>query len=341
MSYNKKRSSTTLLLVCIIAIMGFRDTGVFVNDFVLDTVRFIKGEEVGIVKETDLVYLIEKQGVSHQVPKDKMIRSTISDSEYVYEVVSRTEITKGIEGQPLRKLQPEEKVRALYLEEDYGIFKSEDGLKGYINLNDLEKVVKESITVGTSRVTKIVNNSNGKSYGLFRGKNVNIINYIDGHYIIVDKDGNQFKVTDKDITLDEKLEPISRGLSIGKSSKVDELLVAANKELGMPYVSGDTGNRGYDCSGLTYSLYLNTLDIRLPRDSRSQATAGTQVSKSELEAGDLVFFRTSGRNIGHVGLYIGDSKMIHASTSQRRMVVADINSSYFRQRYVTARRVLD
>lgn len=340
MNCNRKKSSATLLLVCILAIMGFKDTGVFVSDLVLDTARFIKGEEIGIVKETELVYLVEKEGTNHQVPKDKMIRSTKSDSEYVYEVLNRTEITKGIEGQPLRKLQVNEKVRAVYLEEDYGIFKSEDGLKGYISLNDLERVVEESITIATSRVTKIINNDEGKSYGLLRGKSVNIKNYIDGHYIIVDQEGNEFRATEKDITLG-KLEQATRGISIGDNSKVDMLLAAANQEIGKPYVSGDTGNIGYDCSGLTYSLYLNTLDIRLPRDSRSQATAGNHVSKSELEPGDLVFFRTSGKNIGHVGLYIGDNKMIHASTGQRRMTVADINSSYFSQRYVTARRILD
>lgn len=340
MNDGRKKSSVTLLLVCIIAIMGFKDTGVFVSDFVLDTVTFMKGEEVGIVKETNLVYLVEKQGASHEVPKSKMIRNTKSDSDHVYQVLNRTEITKGVEGQPLRKLQPEEQVKAVYIDEDYGIFKSEDGLKGYVSLNDLEKVVEDSITVGTSRVTKIIKN-NGKTYGLSRGRNVDVKDYTDGHYIIVDKEGNEFRVAEKDIMLEGKLEQTSRGISINRSSDADRLVAAAHKELGKPYVSGDTGSRGYDCSGLTYSLYLNTLDIRLPRDSRGQATAGSHVSKSNLEPGDLVFFRTSGPSIGHVGLYIGNNNMIHASTSQRKMIVTDIDTSYFAQRYVTARRIVD
>ncbi len=64
----------------------------------------------------------------------------------------------------------------------------------------------------------------------------------------------------------------------------------AHKALGKPYGSGGIGPDSYDCSGLTYSLYLKSAGIELERVSKDQATNGTPVKKSELIPGDLVFF---------------------------------------------------
>src|SRR5699024_11135820 len=108
-----------------------------------------------------------------------------------------------------------------------------------------------------------------------------------------------------------------------------------------PYRSSGTGKNGYDCSGLTYSLYLNNAGIELNRSSRDQVKNGVAVKKSELIPGDIVFFRTSGRGIGHVGLYIGDGNMIHASSGSKKVVITPIDSKWYKQRYVTARRIIN
>ena len=105
------------------------------------------------------------------------------------------------------------------------------------------------------------------------------------------------------------------------------------------YVYGDTGNKGYDCSGLTYSLFLNSMGIEIPRNSSAQSTIGIKVDKSGLAPGDLLFFTTSGKGISHVGIYIGEGNMIHASSSKARVSIDSIEDSYFSKRYVTARRV--
>jgi cell wall-associated NlpC family hydrolase len=111
--------------------------------------------------------------------------------------------------------------------------------------------------------------------------------------------------------------------------------------IGSPYKSGGTTARGFDCSGFT-SYIFDKMGIDLPRTSSSQAQAGTKVAKSDLQPGDLVFFDTIGGNnssVSHVGIYIGDGKFAHSSSS-RGVVTDKLNSSYYETRYVTARRVM-
>ena len=65
------------------------------------------------------------------------------------------------------------------------------------------------------------------------------------------------------------------------------------------------------------------------------------MKKEELVPGDLVFFRTSGTGIGHVGLYIGDNNMIHASSGRRQIMISSLDEAYYKQRYITARRIIN
>ena len=127
------------------------------------------------------------------------------------------------------------------------------------------------------------------------------------------------------------------------SNKVSDVIAYAKAQLGKPYVWGAQGPNSFDCSGFTYYVFKNKAVITLPRNSSAQSTYGKYVKKSELRAGDLVFFDTNGANNGavsHVGLYIGDGKMIHASYSQKKIVIDNFNASYYQKAYVNARRVL-
>ena len=127
------------------------------------------------------------------------------------------------------------------------------------------------------------------------------------------------------------------------SSSVNAVLNLAAKQLGKPYVWGAQGPSSFDCSGLTYYVYKNAAGVTLPRVSSDQSRYGTTVSKSNLKAGDLVFFDTSGSNNGavsHVGIYVGNGEMIHASSSKEKIVQVSIETSYWNNAYVRAKRVL-
>ncbi|HZK38376.1 MAG TPA: SH3 domain-containing C40 family peptidase [Clostridia bacterium] len=121
------------------------------------------------------------------------------------------------------------------------------------------------------------------------------------------------------------------------------------KYLGKRYSYGGNGPNSFDCSGFTsyilktyYGEYLKLKGINLPRTASSQATLGTPVSRANLQKGDLVFFDTAGRigdNIGHVGIYIGDGKIIHASSSRARIVIDNLSDSYYAARFMKAVRL--
>ncbi len=119
-----------------------------------------------------------------------------------------------------------------------------------------------------------------------------------------------------------------------------EIIHYAKSFLGTPYRYGGTTRNGVDCSGLVTAVYRE-FDISLPRSSADQSRVGDGVNRSNLEPADLVFFKTSGSGtISHVGIYIGDGKFIHASTSARKVRIDYLDDDYFRRRFRAARRVV-
>ena len=108
-------------------------------------------------------------------------------------------------------------------------------------------------------------------------------------------------------------------------------LAAARSKIGARYVWGAEGPNSFDCSGLVQWAFKQA-GVNLPRTSRVQATVGSHVAKSDLRPGDLVFFY---RPISHVGIYMGDGKVVHASSKKTGVKVSDLS----RMKFTTARRV--
>jgi cell wall-associated NlpC family hydrolase len=113
-----------------------------------------------------------------------------------------------------------------------------------------------------------------------------------------------------------------------------------NQVVGTPYLYGGTTVSGFDCSGFILYLLKKFNVDDLPRTSQSQAKKGTPVSKENLRSGDLVFFNTFGKGISHAGIYLGDNQFAHSSSS-KGVRVSKLSESYYKDRYVTARRVVD
>jgi cell wall-associated NlpC family hydrolase len=118
-------------------------------------------------------------------------------------------------------------------------------------------------------------------------------------------------------------------------------VIASGKEhIGTPYRYGAPAGITYafDCSSFVQYVF-NQFGVDLPRTSISQAYTGQKVDKAYLSVGDLVFFNTSGSGISHVGIYAGNGKMLHAS-SKKGITLSNMNSTYYSNKFVTARRVL-
>lgn len=107
----------------------------------------------------------------------------------------------------------------------------------------------------------------------------------------------------------------------GNSSRAQTAVSAALSKVGSSYVFGTVGPNSFDCSGLMSYAY-NQAGISLPRIASAQYGAGTRVSKSNLQPGDLVFFYSP---ISHVGMYIGNGQIVHAANPRSGVNVTNLN----------------
>ena len=123
----------------------------------------------------------------------------------------------------------------------------------------------------------------------------------------------------------------------------EDLVRTGEQFLSLPYLWAGTSGFGFDCSGFTYTIYKSH-GITIPRDSTVQATHGVFIEKADLAKGDLLFFATNeGKgSVHHVGMYIGDGKMIHAPNNKSPIEIINVfESAYWSLEYVGARRYID
>lgn len=126
---------------------------------------------------------------------------------------------------------------------------------------------------------------------------------------------------------------------VNAESISDSLINNSKKYIGTPYVFGaKSPTMGFDCSGFSQYVFEKT-GINLPRTTSEQYKIGESISKEDLIKGDLVFFETYRSGPSHLGIYIENNKFIHASTS-KGVTISSLNESYWKSRYIGARRVL-
>ena len=123
-----------------------------------------------------------------------------------------------------------------------------------------------------------------------------------------------------------------------KVDNIKELKKSAYGFLGTRYRFGGSSRSGIDCSSFVQKVF-GELEVSLPRTAREQFEVGNAVAPGDLQKGDLIFFSTYASYASHVGIYLGNNKMIHASSRDRRVVISSMNTSYYRSRFLGAKRI--
>lgn len=185
--------------------------------------------------------------------------------------------------------------------------------------------VRKGPSTKYSVIAKVYNNNTvyilESSNGWYKVKLANnIIGWVSGKYIVE----NNITSSNNNTT----------------SNNADSIIEVAYKQLGKPYVWGGNGPNSFDCSGLMAYAYKHGANINLPRTSRQQGDTGVSISKSQLQPADLIFFSSNGNTITHVGMYVGDGKMIHAPSNGQDVRIESIYSSYYTKTYVKSKRIL-
>lgn len=174
-----------------------------------------------------------------------------------------------------------------------------------------------------------------------------VVGSMDGVYGEVTAEAVRTLQKEKNLPVDGKISPelyktlIGRDLPVSRGAStatVRRLISSSFQYVGVPYWFGGTTPRGFDCSGFTRYVF-SQVGISLPRMADGQYSVGRPVSTEKLRPGDLVFFETYEPGPSHVGIYIGNSQFISA-TSSRGVVVADLFGYYWGERYIGARRVM-
>lgn len=224
---------------------------------------------------------------------------------------------------------------------------------GSFTVPQLNPTVAEAATVRYADTTAAVNfrtapSTSSKVLGVLKtGTRVEVLEVVNNSWVKVNYKNNKGYVSTKFL---KEVTSNSSNSSTNSSSKptssqsqagtADKIISAGQKYLGTKYQYGAKAGQTstFDCSSFVQFLYKQQ-GIDLPRSSRSQAKVGTSVTVSNLQKGDLIFFKTGGGSqIDHVAIYMGDGKILH--TIPKGGVQVSSFSGFWKKTAVSAKRVL-
>lgn len=345
----KRRVAALAIALMLVTSTAFADIGVLLKDVVLidkdgeSVTTFSQGTRVYVSEENENQFIISENNDEYYADKQDLL--IIKRRTRIFKVKSVPAVMylePSIDSNLVKKLELGEVIYLENIDDQFGLFKTEDQKKGYVLLSSLDEgfIEKDNISYGTATATMTVKNSENKYLHIRKADILYIKDFKDNQYIILDEEGNEFSVNPLLVSLNKDNLQASRSTFNRRSTtNVSKVIEYAYNSIGKSYVYGDIGKKGYDCSGLIYAAFLQ-IEVKLPRSSSTQAGSGIPIKKEDLMTGDLVFFNTSGKGISHVGIYIGDGKMIHASTSSKKVKIDEVDSTYYKKRFVTARRII-
>jgi cell wall-associated NlpC family hydrolase len=151
---------------------------------------------------------------------------------------------------------------------------------------------------------------------------------------------NEQELTDTlaELTDLESDRPVDLAKTLEANQAISSIKKSAYSFLGARYRFGGSSRTALDCSSFTQQVFREQ-SVKLPRTAREQFYVGDEVMRGDLKKGDLVFFQTYANFPSHVGIYLGNRKMIHASSREHRVVISTMDTPYYLSRYLGARRM--
>ncbi len=152
---------------------------------------------------------------------------------------------------------------------------------------------------------------------------------------------NHIQFTRNNFFTKPKYNESDKNLASNKINLIDKITQIALSQMGKTYSWGATGPFTFDCSGFTQFVYEQN-GIELPRVSKEQAKEGQYIDRDNLKKGDLIFFSSSKSNdVHHVGIYLGNSKFVHASSAKKRVTISSLDEKYYREHFKWGRRLIN
>ncbi|WP_084134814.1 C40 family peptidase [Paenibacillus harenae] len=207
------------------------------------------------------------------------------------------------------------------------------------------------VTTGYPYLKELPYSGQGDIYGdVPKGTKLEVLENTNKYYIKVRYDGQTGYISTKYVdNVPSGTTPADNTSNAGWEKKADRIIADAKRLIGKveyKYGENDPRNLEFDCSSFTKYLFAKQ-GISLRWGARIQYKMGTPISKSQLRKGDLVFLSTSktaklsGVNeIGHVAIYMGNNKIIHALNPKSDVTISDLNSSWWKNHYVASARVI-
>jgi len=233
---------------------------------------------------------------------------------------------------------------------------TQDGQIGYISADAKYTDYVSPSTVATGTITKGVNFrsspkvADNKIGSISKGTKVQVLEITNQWWVKIQYNGKIGYVSSDYITVNGQIPGAPSSGSGGQQpgnppqaeNRADQIIAFAESLIGkVTYEYGvrNTSKLIFDCSSFTQYVFQQ-FGVDLKWGTKYQKSAGTAVSKANLKKGDLVFFATSGSSINHVGIYIENGKFIHNTPSKNGVTINDLNTGYWKDKYVSARRVL-
>ena len=282
-----------------------------------ETIEVKKDEEVNVTEIINGWVCVETQNTKGWIRKEKIL--TKAEQE---KIAQEQQAAQEAAEQQAAQKQAQNSQKTMYVNASTVNVRKEPNTSSEIVTNATmnTEVVVQSEEGGWSKVT--VNGRDG---------------YIATNLLSATRQTTSRSSTTRRSTTSTQTQDTTASTTSSASSSGAAVVAKAKSYIGYKYVyGGSSPSTGFDCSGFTSYIYKQ-FGVSLNRTAAGQYSNGTAVSRANLQPGDLVMFGKSG--INHVGIYIGGGMIVHAENKTTGVTTDTINSGYYNNNYVGARRI--